>query len=102
MNYYGTEELWKRMSHLADQYELLQVKIQDLEDAIAEDRVGLGLLETEQRVNFPEMRDLYGRRMGTNQRKLGLLQEQLTENRLNFGRVQEQLASIQCRTQVAE
>lgn len=102
MDFNRIDELWKRMSSLADEYELLQAKIQDLEDTIAEDRMSLGLLKTEQRVNFPEMRDLYDRRVGTNERKLGLLQERLTENRFNFRRIQEQLASIQSRTQAAE
>ncbi len=90
------------MNELTDEFERLEVEIRALEDAIAEDELGAGLLEDDKRNTFLDMRDSYHRRISSNRRQLALLEEQRLANRLEFPLVKERLAVAQGRLHAAE
>lgn len=96
------QELWQRVSELDDEFERLQAEIRSLEDTIAEDELGAGLLEDNKRNTFLDMRDSYQRRINSNRQQLALLEEQRLANRLEHQQLQTRLAVLQSRLQAAE
>lgn len=90
------------MTELADEYDRLEAEIRALEDAIAEDELGAGLLEDDKRNTFLDMRDVYHRRISSNRQQLALLEEERLANRLEFRQVHDRLTVAQGRLQAAE
>ncbi len=98
----STRSFLQKMQQLSEEHEQLQTEIVTLEDVIADDEVGLSLLQGEKRNTFLDLRDSYLRRIGSNRRRLALLQEEETTNRLMHQQLELKLSEIQGRLQAAE
>jgi hypothetical protein len=98
----NARSLLQKINHLNVEHEQLQGEIGALEDIIAEDELGLNLLQAAKRNTFLDLRDTYLRRISDNRRKLALLQEEDTTNRLMYQQLQAKLSEFHVRLQAAE